>query len=150
MKEEVYISRGTSYAAPNESACSGAFSQVELMVIACDNIQKNIKAANTVIMCSDIKDKLKRASKEIELIKRKIAHGRIFEVSKLNFSDDLDEEDKAFIMQTCLDTKHEISGRSDYIRRKTLVDLVEKQTETPLFDVGTDQFDISLNDIGNN
>lgn len=77
-------------------------SESELLIKSCENIQKTLKEACSIIMYRDIKDSLKGSQLELENIKQRIGNS-IF-ASDIKIEDNLiDAEDKEFIHQNFID-----------------------------------------------
>ena len=80
----------------------GINSESELLIKSCENVQKTLKEACSVIMYRDIKDSLKRSKLELESIKQRIGNN-IF-ISDIKIEDSLmDADDKEFIHQNFVD-----------------------------------------------
>ena len=62
--------------------------------------REKIKATTSVIMYNDVKQKLKGVAKDLQKIKKRLAHGE--DLYRININKDtigIDEEDKQFVLQ---------------------------------------------------
>ncbi|CAG9320878.1 CHK1_3 [Blepharisma stoltei] len=100
--------------------------QIEAIFKTLDKIKTNIKAASIVIIFSDVKNKLKRAIYEIEKIKRKLVHGKLFIQTDIQNNKNMDEEDLTFILENFVDRGHGELQRVT-VRRKTMSEIIEKK-----------------------
>lgn len=121
--------------------------EIELLVESCDKIKQYIKTATAVIMFKDVKAKLKLAQNEVEKIKRKIAHSTIRDKFKLDFGEELDEQDKEFVRTHYMNSNVNQELRAS-IRRMTLNDIFEKNKVFPASEFGLKELDGVLSTIG--
>ncbi|CAG9320849.1 pde-4_2 [Blepharisma stoltei] len=151
IKEEEALDPNPSFLEPEKNTQNMFNSEIEVTVGAIDKIKQNIKAAATVIMFKDVKVKLKNATIEIEKIKRKIAHGDMFmfNVDKFSENQEMDEQDRAFVLQLCLDQKHEKTQRGA-VRRVSMLDVQEKKPEFLAKSYGMEELETVLYCVGVN
>lgn len=123
--------------------------EVEILLQACDKIKQNIKQAAAVIMFKDVKTKLKTAQTEIEKVKRGIAHGLAMHDVRLDANDNLDEQDRVFISEYCMD-KFSIEKVRANLRHVTMGDVREKNPSFPFSTYGVAELDSVLFSVGKN
>lgn len=94
---------------------SSISTEVEVLIKCCDKIKKDIKSAYDVIMYKDVKSKLKVAQIELERVKRRLAHGTIMDVVRLEHHPGISEEDKTFIYENFTDfNRSQVKRKSRY------------------------------------
>lgn len=121
----------------------GISSEPEMIIKSCENIQRNLKKARSVIMYQEIKDSLKISYIELESVKQKI--GSALYSTEIKFEDELlDAEDKEFITQNFVD----IGYRANESIQPTLVNFIEKNY--PFSHYGVEEMGSLLSQIGNN
>ena len=81
---------------------SAVNSEVEVIMDICDNMKIKLKNVSKIMLYKDIKDLLKETITEIEKIKIKVAHKQ---ENPVVMDPNIDDEDKEYIEQMCLDTK---------------------------------------------
>eukprot|EP00358_Blepharisma_japonicum_P000995 CAMPEP_0202954876 /NCGR_PEP_ID=MMETSP1395-20130829/51207_1 /ASSEMBLY_ACC=CAM_ASM_000871 /TAXON_ID=5961 /ORGANISM="Blepharisma japonicum, Strain Stock R1072" /LENGTH=138 /DNA_ID=CAMNT_0049670755 /DNA_START=711 /DNA_END=1127 /DNA_ORIENTATION=+ len=131
----------------SDKAYAQIHTEVELLLHACDKIKQNIKQASAVIMYKDVKTKLKAAQTEIEKVKRGIAHGLAMHDVKLEGNGELDEDDKVFIAEYCMD---KISSDKVRGRHQTMGDVREINPSFPFSTYGVAELDSVLFSVGKN
>jgi len=73
--------------------------EVEVLLQICERVKKGVKLVSSMIMYKDIKAKLKVASIDLDMLKRRIA-GEVFRSSvRLENTLNIDDQDRAFISQ---------------------------------------------------
>ncbi|CAG9332757.1 unnamed protein product [Blepharisma stoltei] len=124
------------------------WTEIELLLHMCDKIKANIKQSSAVIMFKDIKNKLKSAQSDIEKVKRGIAHGLIMAEIKVN-SDGMDEQDRVFLSEYCMD--HSLATKFKSLsRRPSTMDLKERDLSFPFSSYGVAELESVLSSIGKN
>lgn len=78
-------------------------SDVEVIMDSCDQIKKKLKYVTRIVMYSEVKKIIKENILEIEKIKWKVAHRQDV---KVIIDPNIDEEDREYIQQNCVDLKY--------------------------------------------
>ena len=99
MEKEVVFKENISETLFQPSAVN---SEVEVIMDICDNMKIKLKNVSKIMLYKDIKDLLKETITEIEKIKIKVAHKQ---ENPVVMDPNIDDEDKEYIEQMCLDTK---------------------------------------------
>ena len=99
MEKEVVFKENIS---ENLFQPSAVNSEVEVIMDICDNMKIKLKNVSKIMLYKDIKDLLKETITEIEKIKIKVAHKQ---ENPVVMDPNIDDEDKEYIEQMCLDTK---------------------------------------------
>ena len=129
---------------PNAEA--GISSEPELIIKACDKIQRNIKKARSVIMYRDIKDSLKVSQIELDVIKQRI--GNALYSTEVRLENTLiDADDKEFITQNFIDVGYKSSEKSSSAPH-TVLDFAVSAVHYPFRHYGLDQMESVLSQVG--
>ena len=123
-------------------------SEIEQIMEMCDDVKKTIKSAISIIMFKDVKDELKKATKNIEKIKKCIGHGTNLHV-KFNKTDQIDEQDKAFISQMFMEVSLDSAERSE-ATRTVMKEIYERTPSFPFSSYGVDKLESVLAGVGKN
>ena len=81
----------------------GINSDVEVIMDACDQIKQKLKYVNQIVLYKEVKDIIKENILEVERIKWRIAHRQDI---KVIIDPNLDDEERQYIEQNCLEIKH--------------------------------------------
>jgi hypothetical protein len=139
MNEAQRESNKKAYAVP------GINTEAEGVLEKCDTVAMHLKNTSRVVIYKDVKKILKICLSDIEKIKRKVAHGG-FEVSKIELSPAIDDEDRAFIFENFM----EVSSVRGSTSRLTVTEINEKLTLFPFSRYGVAELESVLSSLGKN
>jgi 3'5'-cyclic nucleotide phosphodiesterase len=130
----------------NNKKKEGINTETELLIKACENIQKTLKEACCVIIYKDIKDSLKTAQIELECIKQRISNA--FFSNEIRIEDDLiDSEDKEFISQNFIDIGYKSNDK--LLSQGSITSFIDKLSY-PFSHYDLNKLESVLSQIGNN
>ena len=120
--------------------------EIELLVLLCERIKKNVKSAYSLIMFKDIKAKLKTALGELDNLKKRITGDIFRQAVVIENNLHIDEQDKAFISQVFMQVSHKTG--ENLTKTLTMKEIGENSPVMLFNRYGIKNFDKVLDSIG--
>lgn len=155
MKKEFWVqyrdekSYKTSLSMQYEEQGPNFRTETEMLISSCEKIKRTIKDARSVIIFKEVKNKLKLAQIELEVVKQRISKAGFLKDVKIEQHLDIDPEDREFISQNFIDISYitqERSAKSEL----TVFDLKESCQNFPFSHYGIDKLESVLSQLGKN